>query len=448
MQLPRILPAVAVVATTLAVLWSPASAGDPGSAGLLSMRLAVGARNGAMGDTGVASAFDGSAVFWNPANMAYTAGTQMTLQHMEYLGLFRKESLAVTHQTDYGSLGLLFSGFYSEELDRTDDEPAGVRLGTFQPYDLVIGLGYAYRFSQVAIGITGKIIYERIDTYEQRYGREIYFVDRHGRVVLEAGNNNDTPANIKQMGGLGAIAPQVLGAERGDWTYERGGEPYMLNSRYIEELGWLLLVEQPESTATAGVRRAFLLNLGIGLVIAILVVALTHVTIRHYQRQLEHIAMTDNLTGVANRRSFEMLAGAAARHRCDDAPPDSVILFDLDHLKRINDHYGHVTGDQVIRQAAGVARDALRATDVLCRWGGEEFAVWLRGCSLADARQLAETMRRAISGTKFSDHELTVTASFGVVAHQPGESLAQTLTRADQAMYTAKNRGRDRVQSA
>lgn len=158
--------------------------------------------------------------------------------------------------------------------------------------------------------------------------------------------------------------------------------------------------------------------------------------------------MTDNLTGVANRRSFEMLAGAAARHRCDDAPPDSVILFDLDHLKRINDHYGHVTGDQVIRQAAGVARDALRATDVLCRWGGEEFAVWLRGCSLADARQLAETMRRAISGTKFSDHELTVTASFGVVAHQPGESLAQTLTRADQAMYAAKNRGRDRVQSA
>lgn len=165
MQFRRFVLGLALAGATL-VPTAEALAGDPGSAGLLSLRLALGARNGAMGDTGVASSFDGSSVFWNPANMTYAEGTQLTLQHMEYLGLFRKESVGITHQTEYGSLGLLFSGFYSEELDRTDDEPAGVALGTFQPYDLVIGLAYAFQTSQVSVGITGKIVYERIDTYD------------------------------------------------------------------------------------------------------------------------------------------------------------------------------------------------------------------------------------------------------------------------------------------
>jgi len=165
MNIRRFALGAALVAAALASA-PPVQAGDPGTAGLLSMRLPLGARNGAMGDTGIATAFDGASVFWNPANMAYAEGTQLTLQHMEYLGLFRKESVGITHQTEYGSLGLLFSGFYSEELDRTDDEPAGVALGTFQPYDLVIGLGYAYKGSQLSVGITGKIVYERIDTYD------------------------------------------------------------------------------------------------------------------------------------------------------------------------------------------------------------------------------------------------------------------------------------------
>ena len=124
-----------------------------------------------MGDTGVATAFDGSAIYWNPANLAYVDGTQLTLQHMEYFGgLFRKESLAVGHTTEYGSFGLLFSGFYSKELDRTSDEPAGVTQGTFQPYDLVIGVGYAFRFAELSLGITGKLVYERIDLYDGSSG--------------------------------------------------------------------------------------------------------------------------------------------------------------------------------------------------------------------------------------------------------------------------------------
>jgi hypothetical protein len=171
MNLKNLRRAMLMVLALTVLAPSGALAGDPGSAGLLSMRLGVGARYGAMGETGVASAYDGSAIYWNPANLAYAPGTQLTLQHMEYFGgLFRKESFALGHSTDYGSFGLLFSGFYSKELDRTSDEPAGVKQGTFQPYDVVIGVGYAFQFGEIALGITGKLVYERIDLYDGSTG--------------------------------------------------------------------------------------------------------------------------------------------------------------------------------------------------------------------------------------------------------------------------------------
>jgi len=142
-----------------------AFAGDPGSAGLISTRLGVGGRSGAMGETGAASAFDASAVFWNPGSLAFVEGTEILLQHSEYMGLFRKEGLAVSHATEWGTFGLLFGGFYTDgELDRLG-EIAGVSEGTFQPYDVAVGMGYARQVGEFGFGVSGKFLYERIDLY-------------------------------------------------------------------------------------------------------------------------------------------------------------------------------------------------------------------------------------------------------------------------------------------
>jgi hypothetical protein len=140
-------------------------AGSPGEAGLLSMRLGIGGRGGGMGETGVATAVDATAMYWNPANMAYAAGTQVSVQHMEYFGLFRQEALTLSHETPYGSFGLIFSGFYSDDIDRTAPEPVGVTQGTFRPYDVVAGLGYSRAFEQFAVGVVAKFAYERVDAY-------------------------------------------------------------------------------------------------------------------------------------------------------------------------------------------------------------------------------------------------------------------------------------------
>jgi hypothetical protein len=157
-----------VIAAALLAFLLPlgAWAGEPGSAGLLSLRLGMGARNGAMGETGVANSPDATAAFWNPASLAYVDATQISVQHSSHFSLFRKESLALAHPTKWGSFGLHFGGFYpKDELIRTD-EPAGVGLGTFQPYTVAVSGSYARAVGEFSLGVSSRFVYQRIDLYD------------------------------------------------------------------------------------------------------------------------------------------------------------------------------------------------------------------------------------------------------------------------------------------
>ncbi|GEM46548.1 GGDEF domain-containing protein [Deinococcus cellulosilyticus] len=154
---------------------------------------------------------------------------------------------------------------------------------------------------------------------------------------------------------------------------------------------------------------------------------------------LHQIASTDLLTGALNRRRlYEVMEGHL------EGSQFSVILFDLDHFKRINDRYGHATGDAVLRKATEAARDVLRPSDHIGRWGGEEFLVVLPSTTLQEALELAEHMR-----TRFLEsavHELPgFSASFGVAEHMPQETHDAMVHRADQALYQAKACGRNCV---
>jgi hypothetical protein len=155
------LPALLLLLSFLPKAW----AGNPGDAGFLSLRMGVGARNAAMGDVGVAESSGSTAMYYNPANMVYADGTELTLQHLEHFSLFRQEAAALSHQTPHGAIGLIFSGFYSESLQRTTVDRIGVDQGEFRPYQLAVGLGYAYLFHDFSVGLVGKFLYERIDAY-------------------------------------------------------------------------------------------------------------------------------------------------------------------------------------------------------------------------------------------------------------------------------------------
>lgn len=159
--------------------------------------------------------------------------------------------------------------------------------------------------------------------------------------------------------------------------------------------------------------------------------------------QMQDLALHDNLTGVGNRRAFEMqgerLLKSALRHERSC----SLLLLDIDHFKRVNDEHGHARGDLVLIETARRLEGQLRGSDLLCRWGGEEFSVMLPETHLPGARIVAERIRHAFAEQAVSGLALSV--SIGLVSLCRDETLQALFQRADQALYRAKQTGRNRV---
>jgi diguanylate cyclase (GGDEF)-like protein len=159
---------------------------------------------------------------------------------------------------------------------------------------------------------------------------------------------------------------------------------------------------------------------------------------------LKRLAFIDRLTNVANRRYFENLLDIEL-HRADRYGTGfALIMFDLDHFKAVNDNYGHAIGDTVLREVASVVVERLRESDVLGRWGGEEFMILLPGDGSQQAAQVAEDVRERVAGHPFPDVG-QVTVSLGIAACRPGESRTEFLRRVDDALYRAKREGRNQV---
>ena len=162
--------------------------------------------------------------------------------------------------------------------------------------------------------------------------------------------------------------------------------------------------------------------------------------------RLEAMASTDVLTGVMNRRAVTTLLHAEMERSRRYASHISIILFDIDHFKRVNDSHGHAVGDEILCEIASLADSVSRSTDAVGRWGGEEFLLVLPETQLEDASLFAERLRGTIAEWSSPTCELNVTCSFGVAEFVAKvDDFESLVTRADEAMYEAKETGRDRV---
>lgn len=160
--------------------------------------------------------------------------------------------------------------------------------------------------------------------------------------------------------------------------------------------------------------------------------------------ELSLLATTDVLTGAWNRRHFEQVAATEIARAHRYKTPLSLLLFDIDHFKRVNDRYGHEVGDQVLIGLTQLMQRNLRSSDLLARWGGEEFTVLMPYCDVTDAAHLAEKLRALVAAQPFPEVG-RVTISIGVAQCRCTEALHVWLKRADTALYAAKTAGRDRV---
>ncbi|TWC22934.1 MULTISPECIES: GGDEF domain-containing protein [unclassified Pseudomonas] len=164
--------------------------------------------------------------------------------------------------------------------------------------------------------------------------------------------------------------------------------------------------------------------------------------------QLQLLSSTDRLTGLYNRGHWEeSLKAAYARHQ-RYGNNSSLVMFDIDHFKRVNDTYGHQAGDKVIEQVARLVREHVRDSDVAGRYGGEEFGVVLSDTDKAGARMFAERLRKAVEemDVPYGDVVIRFTISLGVAdLSRPSSSHAELIAWADEALYTSKKTGRNRV---
>ena len=159
------------------------------------------------------------------------------------------------------------------------------------------------------------------------------------------------------------------------------------------------------------------------------------------------LATRDELTGLINRRAMLDLMALEHSRSLRSGRPLLLAQLDIDHFKPINDQHGHATGDRALQAFAGTVRASVRDTDVLARWGGEEFVLMLTDTSADQARGLLERIRQAVQALEIahSAGSLQLTVSIGLAQHLPGDTVEHTLERADQALYRAKALGRNRV---
>ncbi|MFO7276741.1 MAG: diguanylate cyclase [Pseudomonadota bacterium] len=212
-----------------------------------------------------------------------------------------------------------------------------------------------------------------------------------------------------------------------------------------------LLMRENEANARALAQSSRLRSLQATVIALTAVVALLLAWVALHQRnsnlRMRELAMTDELTGVPNRRAVLGRLEPMLQRR--EGEPLSILIIDIDHFKRINDHHGHPAGDEVLRVVAAQLREAVSEPAFFGRLGGEEFLVVLPGTRLVEARRTAEEFRQRISAidtSRWFANGRKITASIGVTASsERGDTLSTLLRRADEALYCAKRSGRDCV---
>jgi diguanylate cyclase (GGDEF)-like protein len=297
----------------------------------------------------------------------------------------------------------------------------------------------------IGVGLSLQTVVELIENYQKRYGREIYFVNRQGEVMLQSSHYR-SELHLQNKSGLDKAFLKVLTSPSASFSFKTSsGNVLYLNSRLVPEFDWYLIVEQVNDPSSERIETAFFINLAVAVFISMVVLLLAHFAVRGYHDKLEMMATQDKLTGVASRQVFEFYfkQAVARSKRRDEAV--SLVLLDIDLFKQINDSYGHQAGDLVLTRVANLIKSHIREEDVVCRWGGEEFLLLLSGCNMQYARDITELIRSAVAGLQFhfNNKIVHITVSAGVAEMHADETLGQVVERADHHLYAAKRAGRN-----
>jgi diguanylate cyclase (GGDEF)-like protein len=328
---------------------------------------------------------------------------------------------------------------------------------------------YPVRFGGAVIGVA--VLKKSLEAFASglmQFDRPYFFVDPHGVVIL----TNRPKMQLRTMWPVTGEAQATLAAQFGPMDYrpilERDvidatwitvdGERSYVQRRYANHSQWSLVMLTPT--------REIFASRASGIVITLLVTMITlayligreravrdqvqfenRLHLQELARDLNLQANTDPLTGSHNRLKFDRALADEMSRSLRYKTPLSLVLFDIDHFKRVNDAYGHQVGDKVLIKLSHFLAGRLRNADLLARWGGEEFVILVPESTGQMAYLLAENLRNATAQVVF-DEVGEITCSFGVAQYTNSDTAETFVARADEALYRAKINGRNRVELA
>ncbi len=315
---------------------------------------------------------------------------------------------------------------------------------------LVVFVNYkVFDYDNNFIGVTGvglalDTVKKLIESYQQKYQRTVFLVDKAGKVALN-GDSFVGSLDIYQRPGIKMHAARILASPTSSIKYRHSGKTIFLNTRFIDEFNWFLVVKQVSDPSEKKLTDTFKINILLSILVTAGVLLIAHFTFNNYQKRLEAMATIDKLSGLLNRQAFDPILENNLEQTKRKGNHLSIMLIDIDNFKNINDTFGHLAGDKVINQVAQICQLHSRESDSVCRWGGEEFIIMLADSEINTAVSMAERIQKHLGE---NDKENSVTVSFGITEYQANESITSLLNRVDSALYQAKAKGRNRLEIA
>ncbi|AOO66619.1 sensor domain-containing diguanylate cyclase [Sulfurospirillum halorespirans] len=317
---------------------------------------------------------------------------------------------------------------------------------------LIMFINYkVMNYKNEIIGATGvgvKImnIETMLNSFKTKYKYDVYFVSEKGEITLFAKGLNKR-GNIDTIEGLKEIKESVFKGEKSQFEYKGKEGEYLLNTKYIEKLKLHLFVEINKKEYIGDLKKTFYVNLSISLLVTLLVTLIIIYTINIYQNQLVQLANEDALTGLANRRKFNEQFEKRYKLYKKGVNRLTLLLIDIDDFKEVNDTFGHLVGDDTLMRVAEILRTELRVSDIIARWGGEEFALLLVDVPSQNALEIAQKICHAIREDALLQEILQqkLTVSIGLGELTSLESQDGLVHKVDQALYEAKKAGKDQV---
>lgn len=291
-----------------------------------------------------------------------------------------------------------------------------------------------------------------INLYKKEFNHNVYLANLNGDIIISTRNDDlKMQANINNIDSLSKISQNIIQHRKGSYQYNLDGNTYLLNVHYLPDFKWLLLVDTNQDEATANIRNSLYINIFIGIFIILTIIFLINTSMTSYQWQLKkifnEIATSDALTGLANRRTFDIMISHILANSLRNQSPVTVIMMEIDKLKDIHHKYGILAVESIIQQMGNVIKNSIRASDVGCRWSDEQFLITLNHCQADKAQAIAEALRLNIESAviKHNNQTMNMTLSVGLSQYHVNDTVISLIDRVKTALAEAKALGNNRV---